>query len=163
LKGNDFTVNELERLKAMLDAEQVKLGVSLRRMNSPGSPVYHTWENVWPTATILIASFVTLKWGGPPLEALGIPQGGTWAGMAVLGLGCWWWLTKIMPKIKEGVFDRTAALALSSPQQFDLLWSKSILSLYAKLPDGTEWAAARRDDWRAFVRKLHDALSKEEQ
>ncbi|MCA3381003.1 MAG: hypothetical protein ING08_12260, partial [Roseomonas sp.] len=46
-------MSELERLKAMLDAEQVKLGVSLRRMNSPGSPVYRTWENVWPTATIL--------------------------------------------------------------------------------------------------------------
>jgi hypothetical protein len=52
-------------------------------------------------------------------------------------------------------------LALSSPQQFDFLWSKSILSLYAKLPDGTEWAAARRDDWRAFVRRLDEALSKE--
>jgi hypothetical protein len=59
------------------------------------------------------------------------------------------------------VFERTAALALSSPQQFDLLWSKSIISLYAKLPDGTEWAAARRDDWRAFVRRLDEALSKE--
>ena len=154
-------MNELERLKAMLDAEQVKLGVSLRRMNSPGSPVYRTWENVWPTATILITSFIALKWGGAPLETLGIEQGGTWAGMVVLGIGCWWWLTKIMPKIKDGVFERTAALALSSPQQFDFLWSKSILSLYAKLPDGTEWAAARRDDWRAFVRRLDEALSKE--
>ena len=154
-------MSELERLKEMLDAEQVKLGVSMRRMNSPGSPVYHTWENVWPTATILTTSFLALKWGGAPLEALGVQQGGTWAGMVVLGLGCWWWLKKIMPKIKDGVFERTAALALSSPQQFDFLWSKSILSLYAKLPDGTEWAAARRDDWRAFVRRLDEALSKE--
>jgi hypothetical protein len=27
--------------------------------------------------------------------------------------------------------------------------------------EGTEWAAARRDDWRAFVRRLDEALSKE--
>ena len=47
------------------------------------------------------------------------------------------------------------------PHEFDFFWSKSILSLYAKLPDGTEWAATRRDDWRAFVRRLDEALSKE--
>ena len=56
-----------------------------------------------------------------------------------------------MPKVKDGVFDRTAALALQSPGHFDALWAKGVLSLYAKMPDGTERAATARDSWRGFV------------
>ncbi|MFC7542772.1 hypothetical protein ACFQU2_29410 [Siccirubricoccus deserti] len=33
-----------------------------------------------------------------------------------------------------------------------------MLSLYAKLPDGEERAATRRDDWRAWVRALPEEL-----
>ena len=33
-----------------------------------------------------------------------------------------------------------------------------MLSLYAKLPDGSERAATRRQDWRAWVRDLPDGL-----
>nr|WP_232478894.1 hypothetical protein [Roseomonas rosulenta] len=148
----------METLKALLDAERVKLGVHLRRMNSPGSPVYRTWENVWPAGLILAASFVALKWGGAPLDALGIRQGGTWAGMGVLGLGCWWWIARVMPKVKDGVFDRTAAYALQSPAHFDALWGQGVLSLYAKMPDGTERAATSRNSWRDFVTALDTDL-----
>lgn len=151
-------MNELERLKALLDAGQVKLGVHIRRMNSPGSPVYRSWENVWPAGLILAASFVALKWGGAPLAALGIEQAGAWAGTVVLAIGCWWWIAKVMPKVKDGVFERSAAFALQSPAHFDALWSKGVLSLYAKLPDGTERAATRRDDWRGFVAAIDELL-----
>jgi len=151
-------VTELERLKALMDAEQVKLGVHIRRMNSPGSPVYRSWENVWPAGLILAASFVALKWGGAPFTALGVREGGAWAGTIVLGIGCWWWFYKVMPKVKDGVFDRTAAYAMQSPAHFDALWSKGVLSLYARLPDGTERAATQRDSWRAFVTAIDEAL-----
>ena len=151
-------MTEIERLKALLDAEQVKLGVHIRRMNSPGSPVYRYWENVWPAGLILVASFIALKWGGAPLAAVGIREGGAWAGLAVLGVGCWWWMTKVMPKVKDGVFDRTAGFALQSPEHFDALWSKGILSLYAELPDGTKRAATRRDSWRDFVAAIEEEL-----
>jgi hypothetical protein len=151
-------LNELDTLKALLDGGHVKLGVSIRRMNSPGSPVYRSWENVWPAALVLLSSVVALKWGGIPMAWIGIREGGAWAGTIVLGLGCWWWLSKIMPKVKDGVFDRTAGYALQSPAHFDALWTQSILSLYARMPDGTERAAARRESWRDFVTAIDAEL-----
>ncbi len=147
-------MNELDRLKAMLDAQQVRLGVHIRRMNSPGSPVYNSWENIWPAALILGLSFVALKYGGAPFAAIGLEQANSWAGLVVLVVGCWWWITKVMPKVKDGVFDRSAGYALQSAAHFDALWAKGVLSLYAKLADGTERAATKRDDWRNFVRLL---------
>jgi hypothetical protein len=133
---------ELDRLRALLDAGKVKLGVHIRRMNSPGTPVYRMAENTVPAGAILVSSFTATAlahW---------------YLGAAVLAAGCWWWLAKHLPRVKDGVFDRTAALVLSDPAQFDFWWSRGVLSLYAKLPDGTERAATRRDDWRAFVRSF---------
>jgi hypothetical protein len=139
-------VTELERLRELLDRDQVKLGVHIRKMNSPGSPVYRTMENVVPAGAVLVASF-----GATVLTHF-------YVGAVVLAIGCWWWLTKQMPKVKDGVFDRTAALVLSNESQFDFWWSRGVLSLYAKLPDGEERAAMRRNDWRAWVRDLPEGL-----
>jgi hypothetical protein len=137
---------ELERLRDLLHAEKVKLGVHIRRMNSPGTPVYRATENVAPAAAILVASFgstVILHW---------------YVGAAVLALGCWWWLKKHMPRVKDGVFDRTAALVLSNQAQFDYWWSRGVLSLYAKTGAGEERAAIRRNEWREWVRALPEDL-----
>lgn len=131
---------ELEHLRELLHEGRVRLGVHIRRMNSPGSPVYRYGENVWPAALILVGSF-----GATALIHF-------YVGAAVLAAGCWWWLAKVLPRVRDGVFDRTAAYALADPARFDLLWSRGVLSLYAKMPDGSERVATRRDDWRAFVR-----------
>ncbi|NKC32682.1 hypothetical protein [Falsiroseomonas selenitidurans] len=130
----------LERLRGLLAAEHVKLGVHIRKMNSPGSPVYRYWENIWPAGTILAASFA-----GTALVHF-------YLGGAILAAGCWWWLAKAHPRIRDGVFERTTAWALQSEAHFDALWAKGVLSLHAELPDGRKFAAARRDDWRGFVR-----------
>jgi hypothetical protein len=137
-------VTELERLRTLLDADQAKLGVHIRKMNSPGSPVYRTAENVAPAAAILLASFAATALAH------------YYVGAVVLALGCWWWLGRHLPRVKDAVFDRTAALVLSSEKQFDLWWSQGVLSLYAKLPDGTEAAATKRNDWRTWVRGIPD-------
>nr|WP_242481630.1 hypothetical protein [Paracraurococcus ruber] len=125
-----------------MDRDQVKLGVHIRKMNSPGTPVYRAMENVLPAGAILVGSF-----GATALVHF-------YLGAAILAVGCWWWLAKHLPRVKDGVFDRTAALVLSSEPQFDFWWSRGVLSLYAKLPDGEERAATRRNDWRAWVRDL---------
>jgi hypothetical protein len=130
----------LEIMKLLLDTQRLKLGVHIRKMNSPGSPVYRTGENVWPAALILGASFAgtaLIHW---------------YVGAALLLVGCWWWLAKVQPRVKDGVFDRTSAFALQSDGHFDALWAKGVLSLYTQLPDGRQLAATRRDDWRGFVR-----------
>ena len=135
-------MTELERLKGLLDREEVKLGVNIRQMNSPGSPVFRTAENIWLPLAILTASLAATRWGH------------VYAGMAILIAGAAWWLIKVHPRVKDGVFDRSAAFALSSENAFDVLWARGVLSLYARMPDGTERAAAKRQDWRAFVREL---------
>lgn len=138
-------MNDLDRLKALLDADAVKLGVHIRRMNSPGSPVYRTWENVWPAGLILVASF-----GATALVHF-------YLGAAILAVGAWWWLAKVHPRVKDGVFDRTAAYALAREANMDALWAQGVLSLYARLPDGRELAAARRERWREFVAEVEQA------
>ena len=139
-------MNELARLRALLDADQVKLGVHIRKMNTVGSPVYRATEAVLPAAAILLSSFA-----GTVLVHF-------YLGAVILAAGCWWWLARHLPRMKDAVFDRTAALVLNDEKQFDFWWSQGVLSLYARLPDGTERAAARRDDWRAWVRALPEAL-----
>ncbi|WP_270936900.1 hypothetical protein [Falsiroseomonas oryzae] len=130
----------LEIMKGLLDAERLKLGVHIRKMNSPGSPVYRYGENVWPAALILVSSFAGTAWVH------------FYLGGAILAVGCWWWLAKVQPKVKDGVFERTCGWALQSDDHFDALWAKGVLSLFAELPDGRKVAATRRDDWRSFVR-----------
>jgi hypothetical protein len=139
---DDLHVPPLDRLRALLGAQQVKLGVHIRKMNSPGSPVYRYAENLWPAGTILVTSFA-----GTALVHY-------YLGGAILAVGCWWWLAKVQPRIRDGVFERTTAWALQSEDHFDALWAKGVLSLYAELPDGRKFAAARRDDWRAFARMV---------
>ncbi|MCR0983185.1 hypothetical protein [Roseomonas populi] len=135
-------MNELERLRDLLNREQVKLGINIRQMNAPGSPVYRTGENITIPALLLGASLLATMYVH------------TWVGFAILVAGAAWWILKVLPKVRDGVFDRSAAFALSSEAAFDALWAKGVLSLYARMPDGTERAAAKRQDWRAFVRAL---------
>jgi hypothetical protein len=109
-------------------------------MNSPGSPVYEMGRNVWPPALVMAASMF-----------------GTWAvhyylGFAVLIIGCWYWLTRVQPKISNDVYDRTSALVLNDESAFDALWKKGVLSLIVEQADGSKQVATRRDDWRAFIR-----------
>jgi hypothetical protein len=132
----------LEIMKALLDAERLKLGVHIRKMNSPGSPVYQAGENIWPASLILVSSFA-----GTALVHY-------YLGGAILAVGCWWWLTKVQPKVKDGVFERTSGWVLQSDDHFDTLWAKGLISLFAQMPDGRQFAATRRDDWRSFVRMV---------
>ena len=132
----------LEIMKALLDAERLKLGVHIRKMNSPGSPVYRAGENIWPASLILVSSFA-----GTALVHY-------YLGGAILAVGCWWWLTKVQPKVKDGVFERTSGWVLQSDDHFDTLWAKGLISLFAQMPDGRQFAATRRDDWRSFVRMV---------
>ncbi|MFC0389219.1 hypothetical protein [Muricoccus vinaceus] len=135
-------MTELERLRGLLNEQKVKLGINIRQMNAPGSPVYRSLENVTIPAILLAVSF---------LATLYIH---TWVGFAILAAGTTWWILKVLPKVRDGVFDRSAAFALSSEAAFDALWARGVLSLYARMPDGTERAAAKQEDWRAFVREL---------
>ncbi|MDB5317986.1 MAG: hypothetical protein JWO26_184 [Rhodospirillales bacterium] len=138
-------MNELERLKALMDSGAVKLGVHIRKANSPGSPVYQAWENLWPAGSIVLASFA----------ATALVH--YYLGFAILLVGGWWWIAKLHPKVKDGVFDRTAGFVLAREQNMDALWARGWLTLYAKLADGSEMVATRRESWREFVGRVEVA------
>ncbi|MDB5368581.1 MAG: hypothetical protein JWP20_139 [Roseomonas sp.] len=138
-------MTELEALRGLIDRGAVQLGIHIRKMNSPGSPVYRQGENVWPLAGLLAASM------------LGIWLVHFYVGALILAVGTIFWTMKIQPRVKAGVFERSAALALENEANFDALWAKDVLTLYAKLPDGTERAATRKTDWRSFVRDFPDS------
>jgi hypothetical protein len=121
-QGRARRVTELEKAARLCGPGEVKLGVHIRKMNSPGSPVYRSLENVLPAAAILSASFA----------ATALVH--FYLGAAVLAAACWWWLTRWMPKVKDGVFDRTSALCCRRRDSFDFWWSRGVLSLYAQLP-----------------------------
>lgn len=135
-------MNELEVLREQIREDRVQLGIHIRKMNSPGSPVYRYGENLlWPVGMLVVA-------------IIGMKLVNVHVGMLLLVAGMGWWLWKVQPRVKAGVFERSAALALSDERLFDGLWAKGVLTLYAKAPDGTPRAAARKDDWRAFVRAM---------
>ena len=135
-------MNELEMLREQIAQEKVRLGVDIRRMNAPGSPVYRAREALTMPILILVVFFLAARFINIHVGAL----------LMVAGIA--WWLLKVQPRMKEGVFQRTAALAFSDERLFDGLWAKGILTLYAERPDGSARAATRKDDWRAFVRML---------
>lgn len=137
---SDDPRDPLDILKTLLDSQVLRLGVHIRKMNSPGSPTYRAGENIGPVALILGASFAATAW-------IHFYLGGV-----ILLAGCTWWIMKVHPRIKTGVFERTSAWVLQSEAHFDGLWAKGVLSLYAELPDGRKFAATRRDEWRDFVR-----------
>jgi len=143
-------MNEFEVLRGQIEAERVKLGVHIRKMNTPGSPVYRYGENlVWPVGMLVVAM-------------AGIKLVNIHFGMLLLVSAMGWWLWKVQPRVKEGVFQRSADLALSDERLFDGLWAKGALTLYSKLPDGSARAATRKDDWRAFTRNMEEIFRSQE-
>ena len=135
---------ELEELRRLLDEKRVTLGVLIRKMNTPGTPVYSHRENILPAAAILLTSFAA---------AVVIHR---WLGGALLLAGCAWWWFRVRPAIRDGVMDRTTAHVLAAPGNFDAQWARGSITLFARMPDGTERIARKRDDWRAYVRSFHE-------
>lgn len=135
-------MSEFELLQDLIRQDKVKLGVHIRKMNTPGSPVYRPLETLYMPVTILVVSFLGARFFNVHIGAL------------LLAAGIAYWLLKVQPKVKAGVFERTAALALSDERLFDGLWAKGALTLYATLPDGTPRAATRKENWRSFAQEM---------
>lgn len=135
---------ELEELRRLLDEKKVTLGVLIRKMNTPGTPVYSHSENILPAAAILLTSFAA---------AVVIHR---WLGGALLLAGCAWWWFRVRPTIRDAVMDRTTAHVLADPRNFDAQWARGTITLFARMPDGTERLARKRDDWRGYVRSFHE-------
>lgn len=135
---------ELEELRRLLDEKRVTLGVRMRKMNVPGTPVYSHSENILPAAAILLTAFTAAV------------VAHRWLGAALLAAGCAWWWFRVRPAIRDAVLERTTAHVLADARNLDLLWARGTIRLFARMPDGTERIARRRDDWRGYVRSFHE-------
>ena len=132
-------MDDFETLRRAIESGRIRLGVHIRKMNSPGSPVYRYGENLWMPVLILVVTLAVARLFNVHV------------GAAVLAAGMGWWLWKVQPKVKDGVYARTSALALQDVRNFDALWMKGALTLHAPGADGRELLANRKDDWRRFV------------
>lgn len=135
---------ELQALRRLLEEKRVTLGVLIRKLNTPGTPVYSHAENILPAAAILLSSFAA---------AVVVHR---WLGAALLLAGCVWWWFRVRHAIRDAVMDRTTAHVLAEERNFDLMWARGSITLFARMPDGTERIARKRDDWRGYVRSFHE-------
>ncbi len=124
-----------ETLCAQVRADRVQIGVDIRRMNSPGSPVFSTLENVGPVGLGLIAVFAA--------HAIF----GVWGGVVVLAVFLALWVGLILPRVRSRIYDRTFAMALQDESRFTLLWAWGAVFLHR---DGV-FCRAPQGDWREFV------------
>ncbi|MCQ4161398.1 hypothetical protein NON00_15875 [Roseomonas sp. GC11] len=133
-------MNEFDTLRELIRQGRIQLGVDIRKMNMPGSPVYRPAETLTLPILILVVSFLGARFVNVHIGAL------------LLAAGMAYWLLKVHPKMKQGVFDRTAELALSRENLFEGLWAKGALTLHAPMPDGSVRVANRKTGWRELVR-----------
>ncbi len=129
-----------DRIREAEAARRVEIGVELRRLNRPDSPVFGRWDNAVP-AFVLIAAVVAAFVFGGWLVALATAASGlvlmlTTVNLAVMSLLRW----------------RALDMALSGPEGWERLWAIGGLTL--RLPRRPDTECKGPDgDWRAFVRR----------
>lgn len=117
---------------------RVEIGVELRPLNQPGSPVYSQWENATPT--FVLAGAVVVVWAF---------AGWIWAASAAAS-GVILMLTVVNMAVMTRVRRRAMALALSDESGWAALWRQGVLSL--RLPGRRDSECSGPDgDWRAFT------------
>jgi hypothetical protein len=127
-------VAAFERLGRLIVDNQVQLAVDMRRMNAPGSPVFNRGENIVPGFAAIALSLVTMATLGPG------------PGFVVLGGYFILWYLVLLPRMRLRVHDRTMALALSGPQNFQRLWEMGALQLVS----GGATCTSPGGDWTRF-------------
>lgn len=121
-------------------ARRVDVGVELRRLNRPDSPVFARWDNALPGFVALAAVLLAAILGGW-LWALGIA-----ASMLIL------LLTTVNFVVMTRLRRRAMAMARSGPEGWQRLWDLGGLTL--RLPDRPETECAGPEgDWRAFAQR----------
>jgi hypothetical protein len=130
----DRHVAAFERLGRAIVDGRVQVAVDMRRMNAPGSPVFNRTENIVPGFAAIGLSLAVMAMLGPG------------PGFVVLGSYFVLWYLVLLPRMRMRVHDRTLALALSAPQNFQRLWEMGALQLVS----GGATCTAPNGDWTRF-------------
>jgi len=117
----------------------VELGLDLKLLNKPGSPVYRRADNVLPWLAFVCLVIVGWRIGG-------------WVGAAAAGASTLILIaTTINFAVHRRLRQRGLAHALSGRTGLDELWRAGALSLRLKTDDASEMKGPDQD-WRDFAR-----------
>lgn len=127
-----------ERIVAAEGAAAVEIGIDLRRLNEPGSPVFNRAENTVPFFVAMGSVFAALYFGG-----------WVWA-LAVGGSALILMATGLQYLLMLRLRRRSLAYALSDPECWQRLWNMGGLTL--RLPQREETLVESPDgDWTDFA------------
>lgn len=127
-----------ERIRDAERDRAVEIGVELRPLNQPDSPVYSMWENALPA--FVLAAFVILVW---------FFAGWVWA-LAAAASGVILLVTVVNMLVMTRLRRRALALALADEAGWSSLWEMGVLSL--RLPGQKNSECSGADgDWRGFA------------
>ncbi len=127
-----------ERIVAAEGAQVVEVGLDLRRLNEPDSPVFNRAENSVPFFVAMGAVFAALYFGG-----------WVWA-LAVAGSALILMATGLQYLLMIRLRRRSLAYALSGPERWQRLWDKGGLTL--RLPQREETLVESPEgDWTQFA------------
>ncbi len=127
-----------ERIVAAASAQAVEVGIDLRRLNEPDSPVFNRAENAAPFFVAMGAVFAALYFGG-----------WIWA-LAVAGTALILMATGLQYLLMLRLRRRALAYALSDPEGWQRLWDKGGLTLRLPQRDDT-LVASPEGDWTRFA------------
>lgn len=118
---------------------RIDLGVDLKRLNKPNSPVFSHVDHLLPWAALICLAIAGWRLGG-------------WVGAFAAAASM---LVLILTTINWAVMDRlrkrTVAHAMSGRSGFDELWALGGLSIRIK-GEATSEVKGPDGDWRAFAR-----------
>ena len=127
-----------ERIVAAEGARAVEVGIDLRRLNEPGSPVFNRAENSAPFFVAMAAVFAALYFGG-----------WVWA-LAVAGTALILMATGLQYLLMVRLRRRALVYALSDPEGWQRLWDLGGLTL--RLPGRDDTLIDSPDgDWTGFA------------
>lgn len=127
-----------DRLVAAEASRMVEVGVELRRLNRPDSPVFSRADNATPLFASVGAALAALYFGG-----------WVWA-MAIAGSAAILMLTGVNYVVMRRLRRRALAYALAGPEGWQRLWDMGGLSL--RLPGRNDTQAVSPDeDWGRFA------------
>ena len=127
-----------ERIVAAEGAQAVEVGLDLRRLNEPDSPVFNRAENSVPFFVAMGSVFAALYFGG-----------WVWA-LAVAGSALILMATGLQYLLMLRLRRRALAYALANPEGWQRLWDKGGLTL--RLPQREETLVESPEgDWTRFA------------
>ena len=127
-----------ERIVAAEGAQAVEVGIDLRRLNEPDSPVFNRAENSAPFFVAMGSVFAALYFGG-----------WIWA-LAVAGTALILMATGLQYVLMLRLRRRALAYALSDPERWQKLWDMGGLTLRMPGRDDTG-IQSPEDDWTRFA------------